>query len=80
MIDFQPAFTGILSNEIKDQSWFPLHWQNDPTINSMLTMLNAIDEKFRDVQNLWQRLNDKDNKAISFYFLPIKDMGLTDDL
>ena len=43
----------------------------------MLTMLDSIDEKFAVVPDLWERLC---GNAISFYFLPIKDMGLTDEL
>lgn len=77
ILNFEPTFNGILSKEIINQSWFPLDWQKDPTISSMLVMLDAIDEKFKSVANLWERLK---NKAITFYFLPIKDMGLTDEL
>ena len=40
-------------------------------------MLDAIDEKFKGTDNLWQKLTDN---TITFYFLPIKDMGLTDEL
>lgn len=43
----------------------------------MLEMLDAIKEKFSGVQNLWRSL---ENNAISFYFMPIKDMGLTDEI
>ena len=43
----------------------------------MLVMLDAIVEKFAGIPNIWARLK---NNAISFYFLPIKDMGLTDEL
>ena len=75
--DFCDLFSGLLSEEIKDQPWFPLDWEKDPTISAMLIMLNAIDEKFRSVENIWDRLAEK---AISFYFLPIRDMGLTDEL
>lgn len=39
--------------------------------------IDAIDEKFCDVENLWAKLKDG---AISFYFLPIEDMGLTDEI
>lgn len=74
---FVPSFKDVLSDEIVDQAWFPLEWQKDPTISSMLVMLDAIDEKFRDVEDLWEKLKAG---AISFYFLPIKDMGLTDEL
>jgi len=74
---FNPEFNMELSEEIKDQPWFPLDWLNDPTIHSMLVMLDSINEKFQDVDNIWESLK---NRAITFYFLPIKDMGLTDDL
>ena len=66
-----------LSDAIEDLSDFPLGWKKDPTVSSMLVMLDAIDEKFCDVENLWDKLNDG---IISFYFLSIKDMGLTDEL
>lgn len=64
-----------LSELIKDQNWFPLEWQHDATIASMLVMLDAIQEKFSFVDALYSKLEN-----ISFYFLPIEDMGLTDDL
>ncbi len=74
---FLPSFEGVLSDEIIDQAWFPLDWKKDPTIRSMLVMLDAMDGTFNGVQNLWERLKDG---AITFYFLPIKDLGLTDEL
>ena len=79
LVDYQPDFNSInaLSSNIEDQNWFPLGWKKDPTIRSMLTMLDAIDAKFRDVDNLWNKLG---SDCITFYFLPIKDMGLTDEL
>ena len=77
LTEFVPSFNCTLSEEIIDQAWFPLDWQKDPTISSMLVMLDAIDDKFKDVDNLWDRLK---NGAIRFYFLPIRDMGLTDEL
>lgn len=72
-----PSFEGKLSDEIIDQAWFPLDWQKDPTISSMLVMLDALDDKFKEVDDLWERLR---SGAITFYFLPIRDMGLTDEL
>ena len=77
LTSFVPSFNVPLSEEIIDQAWFPLEWGKDPTINSMLVMLDAIDEKFCGVDDLWYRLK---GDAITFYFLPIKDMGLTDEL
>ena len=77
LMSVEPSFTGLLSEEIKNQAWFPLDWQKDPTISSMLVMLDAINEKFEAVDDLWKKLKAG---AITFYFLPIKDMGLTDEL
>ena len=84
LVGYQPMFKDVstskeiaLSSEIINQVWFPLDWKNDPTISSMLVMLDAIDDKFKDVPELWNRLKER---CITFYFLPIKDMGLTDGL
>lgn len=77
LVDFAPSFENRLSDEIVNQSWFPLEWKKDATISSMLVMLDAISVKFADVENGWDKLK---SGAISFYFLPIKDMGLTDEL
>lgn len=77
LIDHIPSFEQDISEEIIDQPWFPLDWKKDQTISSMLVMLDAIHTKFADVENLWETLR---GDAISFYFLPIKDMGLTDEL
>ena len=77
LVKFTPSFEIELSSDIMNQAWFPFDWKNDPTISSMLVMLDAIDERFKDVPDTWNRL---ENKAITFYFLPIKDMGLTDEI
>jgi hypothetical protein len=77
LVKYMPKSNGSISKDIINQVWFPLDWENDPTISSMLVMLDAINNKFKDVDNLWDKLK---NKCITFYFLPIKDMGLTDEL
>ena len=77
LVKFTPSFNGNISEEIVNQVWFPLDWKKDPTISSMLVMLDSIHEQFREVPNIWEQLK---NNAITFYFLPIKDMGLTDEL
>ena len=66
-----------ISDALEDLATFPFSWKKDPTVSSMLVMLDAIHEKFRGVENLWGKLADG---AISFYFLSIKDLGLTDEL
>lgn len=77
IVDYTPEFKKTVSEEIINQGWFPLDWEKDPTISSMLVMLDAIDEKFKNIADLWEKLKEK---CITFYFLPIKDMGLTDEL
>ena len=81
----QPVFSEILSEWIKDQADYLPTWQHDPTIQSMLVVLNALHERFSealpaDIQRAWSRLTDAENPAIRFHLLPMKENGLTDDL
>ena len=74
-----PPLSETPSHWLKDQPWFPYSWNEDPTIISMLVMLDAIAEKFSDVASvLWDRLVE--DKAIVFQFLDIKNLGMTDDI
>lgn len=77
--DYQPDFNRFrLSDEITDQNWMPLDWENDSTISAMLRMIDYIHVMFNNsCNNLWPRL---EAGCISFYFLPIKQLGATDDL
>ena len=77
LTDCAATFNEKLSAAIENSAGFPLGWRKDPTVSSMLVMLDAIDEKFRGVENLWGKLK---GGAISFYFLSIKEMGFTDEL
>ena len=79
LVKYAPDFNREnLSEVIKDQPWYPYEWKNDPTIQSMLVMINAIHGKFNNKHDLWRSLIV--NKNITFYFLPLSEMGLTDDL
>ena len=79
LVKYSPDFSDDeLSDAIKDQSWYPYEWKNDPTIQSMMVMIDAIHKKFDNQSGLWESLVT--NKIISFYFLPLAEMGLTDDL
>ena len=70
-----PSFDRTISEELKDKSWFQYQWHNDPTIQGMLVMIDAINQKYGSASNLWGQLEN-----VSFYFLPISEMGLTDEL
>lgn len=78
LLNFLPDFTkNELSTQIRDEAWFLLEWENDPTVQSMLVMLDAIHAKFNITNGVWEKLMD-DN--ISFYFLPLSKMNVTDEL
>ncbi|MBO8457395.1 MAG: DUF262 domain-containing protein [Spirochaetes bacterium] len=81
---------------ITSQTWFYSSWKQDPTIQSMLRMLggtqikgksgndipDGIEEVFgesSDFKKYWDKL-ESDNAPIVFYYLPLKDFGLSDDL
>ena len=69
-----------LSKTIKNFNWFYLSWQFDPTIQSMLNMLDSIHYKFKDCKSFFGRLLDEEHPIITFLFLNLKDFLLTDDL
>lgn len=69
-----------LSKTIKNCAWFYLTWQYDPTIQSMLTMLDAIHSKFAGRKEFFERLLDIENPVITFLFMNLQDFKLTDDL
>lgn len=69
-----------LSKTIKDSSWYFLSWETDPTIQSMLIMLDTIHSKFKGTNGYFQRLVSLDNPVITFQFLDLKEFNLTDDL
>lgn len=78
LVGFKPDFNlPTLSKQINDQAWFLLEWENDPTVQAMLVMLDAIHEKFSSTDGIWEKLT---GDAITFYFLPLEQMGVTDEL
>jgi len=78
LIQYQPDFSkDNLSEQIQDEAWFLLEWESAPTVMSMLVMLDAIHAKFKNTENLWNKLM---GDAITFYFLPLDKMGITDEL
>ena len=82
LVGSNPPAHANLREWFEDQHWFLHTWQHDPTIQSMLTMIEAIHEQFGDVDcaAAWGRLVNSEQPAISFHLLPIKQMGLSEDL
>ena len=79
LLTFTPSLDLSLKEQLIDQYWFMGDWHNDPTILSMLTMLDAIKNKFSDVDNLWNLLTGVDERIV-FFFLPLAENGLSDEL
>jgi len=72
-----------LRSWIEDQSWFLYSWHSDPTIRSMLVMLDAIHKRLKDKQKcFWHRLTGEDGKpaAIRFHLLELEEFNLGDEL
>lgn len=83
LVHWQPPQWSVgvpLSRLIADQPWFFLSWTMDPTIQSALTMLDAIDVRFAEDTGLYQRLVDSERPAITFQLLDLNGFGLSDDL
>lgn len=57
-----------LSKKIKNNSWFLYQWLQDPTIKSVLAVLDKIDEKFKDDKELVNKLD-----KITFLFQEIQE-------
>ncbi|GEM_PF-1915577 len=69
---------GCLSEWIKNQLWFLPGWEKDPTIQSMLTVLDEIHRQFKeekDFKGLYEGLN-----RITFDFMDMKDYDLDEEL
>jgi hypothetical protein len=82
LTDSKPPFDAKLRTWFEDQHWFLHTWRHDPTIESMLVMLDAIHDRFADADcaSAWERLVDPEAPSISFHLLPIEQMGLSEDL
>lgn len=66
----------LLSERIKNLPWFYFSYEKDPTIKSMLNMLDAIDEHYIKLkQSLWAKLS-----KLRFYILPMNGFGLSEEL
>lgn len=71
-----------LADAIRNRFWYKRAWDNDPTIQSMLVMIDTIHQKFNDIKevSLWDYLTEE--SIISFDLLNLSKKGykLTDEL
>ncbi len=80
LLKADPDKNNRLSKTILDKGWFYLSWTHDPTIQSMLTMLDSIHAKFSKNPDFFLRLIDEEQPVITFLFLNLDAFSLTDDL
>lgn len=79
-IEFSEIDATSISEVIKDSSWFFLSWENDPTIQSMLVVLDAIHKVFNDTEEFYDKLVRDESPVICFQFIELENFGLTDSL
>lgn len=75
-----PGNVQSLSDSITDQPWFFRSWKLDPTIQSALTMLDALHARFSLVEGFYDRLARTEYPYITFQLLDLRSFGLSDDL
>lgn len=82
--DFISRLTGEIfkfdetpKSEIESKKWFVLSYRQDSTVTSMITMLNAIHDKYQKLgcTNLAGSLDN-----LRFYLIPLDEYGLSEDL
>lgn len=69
-----------LSDAIKNSKWFFVSLGYDPTVQSALTMLDAIHYRFHKSSGFYQRLVGVEKPYVTFQFLNLEEFGLSDDL
>ena len=71
-----------LSKTIRNSGWFYLSWRHDPTVQSMLNMLDAIHGQFygEKEKRFLSLLIDNEKPVVTFLFLDLGLFRLTDDL
>ena len=69
-----------LSKTIRNEGWYYLSWDSDPTIESMLTMLDSIHLKFEGKKEYFDRLTNEIEPVITFLFMNMVELSLSDDL
>lgn len=78
--DTAPGVLKQIAPYLVDQPWFFRSWQRDPTIQSVLVMLDAIHRHFDVSHTGYRRLTDPVRPSITMQLLELESYGLSDDL
>lgn len=68
------------SFEIQDAEWFVCNWLHDPTIKSVLVVLDEIKETFHQSSDCIQKQMNDGFHPVTFHFLEMNDLGMQDSL
>ncbi len=79
-VEPQNLMDNLLSDSIKNAGWYYLSWNYDPTIQSMLNMLDEIHAQFCNEPPSFTKLLNTESPLITFQFLNLDSFRLTDDL
>lgn len=79
----EKEWSGKPSMTIENEAWFLAVWRKDPTIISILTMLDELDSLLAsktadELNKLWVNLSNQ--SVLNFYLLPMDEFSLTDEL
>ncbi|MEG1523335.1 MAG: DUF262 domain-containing protein [Bacteroidales bacterium] len=82
IVEFTPSTDELISVIIKDQPWFAMTWNNDPTIVAMLNMLDDIQVHYSAGVNQYKEWFEvlTNQEIIHFQFLDMDSFNLSDDL
>lgn len=82
-LDKLPTEDRAVSNALRNQKWFFVTFGYDPTVQSVLNVLDTIHSTYSKLTNpsgLYARLLGQPKPYITFQFLDLNDFGLSDDL
>jgi hypothetical protein len=79
LAEITPAFKETPETEIRNAAWFFGVFDHDPTVKSMLNMLDAIHQKYTEYTETGKPLYANLSR-LRFYILPLDVFDLTDDL
>jgi len=65
---------------IRDQNWFFEAWNDDPTVQAALAMLDAIHQRFCNTHGMYARLARAERPYITLHLLDLDGFALADDL
>ncbi len=71
---------GRLSEQIEDAPWFMASWILDPTVKSMLNMIDAIADLVERNENAWENLTEKNRITFDYIDIKSEEFKLTDEL